>query len=1311
MDKIEAIEKLYDNGKGILEFEEYLSLYEKAIDKGHKEKTITTDEYQKKLKYILVKKNDKTITKLTKEHHNEIKTLKRKHSKALKMYIKKSDFDEILNEEPKKKKEKKEKTEIINNWLLTGRGFKGVIERYKFVGKVLSEADDYGKNANLPMEYLASIKKDILELIKLKLENKKSLKFNIVINSEYHRISKDEKKKMLPYFASKQVTVTNKFFDEALDEQIEVLLSRCDAYEGMGSGWVIQRIVGSYINFAQYRPLKGSSWVDLPDEIKGTKAVLNIKNDDNKCFMWSVLAHLHPVAKNGGRVNNYKKFEDELKIKKFPVGIDQIPQIEKNNNININVFIYEKEVIPLYISKDPYNAIDLFLHDEHYTLIKDFDKLNYSYNKHKAKKHFCKKCMHCFCRKEILERHIPDCDLNNPTKTVLPAEGSKMEFQNFNRKLKVPYVIYADFECLTEELEAKDDQNVDKTVPYQKHKPCGFCLYVVSVDEKYNCEPILYRGPDADIKFLEVLYQLKKKLLNLIYEPKYKDVKDMIEMTDEEKKAHKDATHCHICEKEFEDGDDKKVRDHCHITGYYRGPAHNSCNVNFRFAKKIPVIFHNLKGYDAHFIIKNASKVANKIECLPLNKEKYISFTLDQYLFIDSLQFMNASLESLVGNLKKKGIEYFKHTMKFYSGEFLDLLTRKGVYPYDYMNTFKRFLKTKLPDIKDFFSKLSNSDISKEDYDHALNIWNKFNIKNMGEYHDLYLKSDVLLLADVFESFRNTCMNAYKLDPCHYYTAPGLSWDAMLFKTGIKLELISDIDIYNFIEKGIRGGISVITHRHAKANNKYMKDFDPTDIVSFITYLDANNLYGWAMIQLLAHGNFEWLDEAKIKKLMKVITNLDDSKKGYIFEVDIEYPNKLHDLHNDFPLLAENIAITNEMRSKYAMDIATGYEMKTDCKITKLCPNLMDKTKYVIHYRNLQQAIEMGLKVTKVHRVLQFDQSNWLKEYIDFNTQMRTKATNDFEKDFFKLMNNSVFGKTMENVRNHMDGKLVNDVDKLRKLINNPRYKGNPIFYDKDYCFVEMHKKEVKLNKPIYVGFCILELSKVLMYDFHYNYIKKEYGDKAQLLFQDTDSLTYHIKTEDLYQDFFDNKEHFDFSEMPKNCKEFKYFDDTKQKVVGKTFFDESNKKVIGKMKCEEGARIITEFVGLRSKMYSVKFDKEHHDLGKDPRVKPDKNEKKTAKGVKECVKKTISHEDYLDVLINKKRLKHTQNTIRSYNHEVYSIATEKITLSAYDDKRAIKSDGISSYAYGHHKLVRYCQYCGGEYNIDNIHDHEKECY
>lgn len=458
-----------------------------------------------------------------------------------------------------------------------------------------------------------------------------------------------------------------------------------------------------------------------------------------------------------------------------------------------------------------------------------------------------------------------------------------------------------------------------------------------------------------------------------------------------------------------------------------------------------------------------------------------------------------------------------------------------------------------------------------------------------------------------------------KLDPCHYFTSPGLSWDAMLKMTNIKLELMTDIDMFQFIEKGLRGGISYIANRYSKANNKYMKEYYENKPSKYIMYLDANNLYGWAMSQYLPTGGFKWMTQKQIDNI-DLAKYKEDSKNGLILEVDLKYPQDLHNFHNDYPLAPEKVEVTDSMLSNYSKRIADKYNISTGL-VYKLIPTLSNKEKYVLHYRNLQLYIDLGLKVSKVHRVLEFNQSPWLKQYIAFNTEKRKNAKNAFEKEFFRLMNNSVFGKTMKNIRKRVDVRLVTDEKKLLKLTSKPTYVSCKIF-NENLVAVHKIKETITLNRPAYVGMSILDLSKTLMYDFHYKYIKKNYGEKAMLLFTDTDSLTYEIEANDVYRDFWIDKDKFDNSDYPE----------------GSPYFDKTNKKVIGKFKDEAAGVPICEFVGLRSKMYSY--------------IKDNEKGGKTAKGIKKnVIKNNITHENYRDTLFNNKQMHHKMKTIRSENH------------------------------------------------------------
>ena len=307
-------------------------------------------------------------------------------------------------------------------------------------------------------------------------------------------------------------------------------------------------------------------------------------------------------------------------------------------------------------------------------------------------------------------------------------------------------------------------------------------------------------------------------------------------------------------------------------------------------------------------------------------------------------------------------------------------MLRKGVYPYEYMDSWERFNETSLPSKKDFYSNLNTEYIDDIDFGHSNNVFKGFKLDNLGDYHDLYVKSDTLLLADVFENSRDINIRVYELDSAHFVSLPGLAWQACSKKTNIELEVLTDYDMLLMAEEGIRSGICYSIHQYAKANNKYMKNYNKDEELPYIPYLDANNLYGRAMSKKLPVNGFKWLDSDKINEINEdFIKNYDENNdKGYIFEVDVKYPKRLHELHSDLPFLSERMEINK-------------------CK--KLVCNLFNKKKYVTHINSLKQALNHGLKLKKIHRVIEFNQKEWLKPYIDTNTELRKASKNDFEKD------------------------------------------------------------------------------------------------------------------------------------------------------------------------------------------------------------------------------------------------------------------------------------------------------------------------
>ena len=487
---------------------------------------------------------------------------------------------------------------------------------------------------------------------------------------------------------------------------------------------------------------------------------------------------------------------------------------------------------------------------------------------------YCLNCFQSYTTKNILKKHKNVCENHDYCYVEMPAEYNKtLKYIKGEKSMKSPFIVYADLECLLEKMNTcHNNPKKSSTTKTSKRTPSGYSLFTHCSSDRTKNKVDYYRGKNCMKNFCLDLREHATKIIN--YEKK-----EMIPLTKIGEKKHNKQEVCYICKKGFSTDDSNKkyhkVRDHCHYTGKYRGAAHDICNLRYKIPKEIPVVFHNGSTYDYHFIIKElAEEFEGEFECLGKNTEKYITFSVPikkvitkkdkngndkttkmsyKIKFIDSYRFMSISLSNLVSNLSEGFHEFCNGDLN----KFI-LLLRKGVYPYEYMGIWQRFDETSLPNKEVFYSNLNMEDITDVDYRHGKAVFEYLINKNLDDYHDLYVQSDTLLLADVCKNFRNMCIEVYELDPANFSSGPGLTWQACSKKTDEKLELLTNVDMLLMVEKGIRGEICHAIYRYAKANNKYMKNYNKDKEGSFLQYLDDNNLYGWAMSQKLLVSCFRW---------------------------------------------------------------------------------------------------------------------------------------------------------------------------------------------------------------------------------------------------------------------------------------------------------------------------------------------------------------------------------------------------------------------------------------------------------------------
>ena len=624
-------------------------------------------------------------------------------------------------------------------------------------------------------------------------------------------------------------------------------------------------------------------------------------------------------------------------------------------------------------------------------------------------------------------------------------------------------------------------------------------------------------------------------------------------------------------------------------------------------------MFHNFSKYDCHLFFKillSKSK-SQKLKVIPKTNEEYISVNFVCIRFIDSYRFLQSSLDSLVKSLQENDLVLLKKEFL----EDIDPLNKKLAYPDEYFKSFEDYeVSFDSLSRESYYSKLTNSYPNEEEIERTNKIIDVFGVKNGKELTELYLKTDVILLADVFEKFIKVSIKEFGINPLYSVSLPGYTWQCGLKYTNVKLDTFQGKDMILLLENNIRGGISSVM------GDRYVKSDDHKKIL----YIDANNLYGYAMSQSLTYQDLKFDSSIDIET---ILSTPHDSEIGYFVEVDLKYPDEIKYKTKNFPFCPENkFSPTDNFTDYMGLNKPESY---VKCK--KLICDWTDKQKYLVPYRLLKFYVKHGMEITKVHEVILFKQKKWLEKYIDYNTQKRNKTNDDFEKDFYKLLYNAFYGKTMENVRNRIRVEFLknNENEKIVKWQSKLSFNGIHKTYnvgDTGYSSFTFKQTEVLMDKPIYLGFAVLDLSKLLMYETYYEKLQPYFGlENIQNHYTDCDSMVLSIKTDDIINDLKNLEDLFDFSNLNPNNE----------------LFSNKNKKVLGKFKIETPESIwIDEFIALRSKAYAFKC-----------------NNKSTnkIKGITRAQAKNIKFEEYFNCLFGKEYQKTCDIfLIRSINHDIF---------------------------------------------------------
>ncbi len=1112
------------------------------------------------------------------------------------------------------------------------------------------------------IHFFQRIKPKLKDIIKKYLV-KHPVKITLAIQIKLKKMTFDNKERIIrPWFntnrayevfqSSKLNTVLSKIIQQ-LNENFEIFLK-------IGSGFVLEKIKSLRLKLAHYDPVWGSLKIapELPVWVLSKHACIakihatEMTNNTNWCFCYAVIKSIY-----GAFVNPSKYiYKLDLRGITLPMRINNISRFEKRNHLRINVYsINDKDnkVTLLHMSdSEAPRTINLLLYKYHYYAITNLSRLlSNQISPTGHKRYYCDKCLYSTRSKLVLSKHV--CTRNGNQCFLYPNWGECIKFQDLHKCTRQDFCIYYDFESVAAPIHrGKRGQNsIDKF----KHHPISYgVIRKNAYCSCYDTDIRIYRGPDAVSNFVSYLNEMEKEF-DSISKLNYK-----IKWSPLTKAKHKLARRCDICKVSFVG--EKKTAHHIHYCNTKKCGSDsnvvaslcNRCNLTIAIMRKtVPVLAHNSGKYDNHFIVRCLSQFKSKdIHIIPRTNETYLSVRIGRYQFLDTFEFLHFSLEHLAEVLLKKDTSAFHLlNVKFPDKCQRDLLTKKCVFPYKVAES-EEILNTtySLPERNQFYNILTKTLVTDEEYTRAKHIWDTFRCKTLGEYYDIYLLIDVILLADIFENFRNTCFKFYAIDPVRCLSIAQLSWQACLKYTNAEIELISDPLMYGMIERMVRGGISNVITKYARANNPHLDTFDIDQPVNYINYLDCNGLYSHVMCDSLPIGGYRWVKDPHLFDIKNVSTS---GNTGYILEVDLNYPVHLHNLHNQFPLAPEHRAIPYEDLSPMNQYIHNKCGMKYDSKQIKLLLTLYPKEKYILDYRLLLKYLELGMELLRVHRVLQYKQSPWMKKFIMFNTHKRQQVESDFEKDIFKLMNNSLFGKSLQNVRKQRNYTLTTKVDKLRKLINTAHYTDFDII-SRNLVGVSLKKQHILLNKPIILGAVILDLSKLVMYKFHYQVVLKAYSPFAvKILCMDTDGILYSFRDKD-----------------PRHLvHKFPQWFDTSNFDINHPCYDPTQAQELGRFKFVYSKKEILEYVGLKPKLYSIQFN---NDDGK-----------KLAKGVPRRSMNLIMHEDYLMTLVNHSELHHSFYNFKSRLHKITTQLQRKVAMSPFDSKRYALPNMVNTLAYG----------------------------
>lgn len=919
-------------------------------------------------------------------------------------------------------------------------------------------------------------------------------------------------------------------------------------------------------------------------------------------------------------------------------------------------------IVPLYCtSEKKENHITLLLLERegqyHYVLVQDIHAFLYSQTRKRARAFYCCYCLNTLPTQERLNQHENSCKEFGAQRIeyAKPGTVSSFDAKCFPKTQRVPFTAYFDFECALKKLEGSDESGRNRV---QEHVPVAYAIAVVDWEGKL-ARPVISHAADKDVDkhFVDTVLQLEEELWAM--RPDFP-----LHMSPQQEKDCKNAKECYLCRKPFEKDEDR-VRDHEHLQEKenIRGMAHGACNSAVKRTSFLSLVSHNGSKYDVHLVFRafmSHPKLRSKrISVLAKTMDTYRSVTIHlgkdrrSIKMVDSFNFFSEKLDSITEHLTDAELSILKEA--YPDPTHYELLRRKGVYCYEFTESYAKLVAQKtLPARQDFYSSLSNSLPSAEEYERAQHVWNGMGCESLLDYMRHYLYADVLLLAAFFTKFKAMTFAKYGLEVCHFVSISSLTWCQALKFTHAEVEVLSDPDMYQMFERQKRGGLACIMQRYSEANVPGTSTYSPSKPEKHIQIYDVNALYSNEMCKKLAYNNYQWVEPEDLAKKDWTQVREDDDEM-YTVEVSLEYPAELHDAHDEWPCAVEKVVAPIEWMSPYQQRIAARLP-KAQLKEPKLIAHLGPRQNYVVHGAVLALYLKLGLRVTKFHRGVKYEQKAWLKPYIEDLMTERQRTKLKFEQKAYKQFSNSTYGYLLRNPRFDRQVEIVCTPERMKKLVAKPTFKSFTIF-DENLVAVEKAPSTIKLMQCVAAGVSVLDTSKKTMMELYW-VLKGQFGKRMKTLFTDTDSLGVEIESPDIV------------GEM----RNLNHVLDTSGLLPNHPLYSTQFARVQGRLKIEYGEMNILRFAAVRAKCYAIEMESQ------------DKNIQNIykCKGVKSvALKQSISFEDYKRCIFDNVAKQVKFHSLQSDGaHRVFTLHQQKYALRNFDSKRWILEDGYRTRAF-----------------------------